>query len=312
MSDALLTQHPLSAAFPAMTDAAFAEFRADIAQNGLRQPIIVYEEQVLTAGIAIAPAAMSACRLGSRHFRRPGGGAEVRDLGESDAAAFRREPARPHPGRLATMPAHRPGKRANLPTSLTTADAAELLNVGERHGEGCPHGYRFRQCSLSPLSNAAKCPSRGQRRKFARQHRSLAADARQQLDPDSKSRRRLSNNGPPCRQKHARLIARTATRMPHSTARTKARTTTASTGRSGHGTRSTGCLHNCPYCYARDISERLPEPPPSPTGSRRRSAPIGWPRRSMPGPETAPTNGRAHLRGIDDGSVRPLGADRMD
>ena len=68
MSDALLTQHPLSAAFPAMTDAAFAEFRADIAQNGLRQPIIATRTKSSTAGIAIAPAAMSAFRLGSRHF----------------------------------------------------------------------------------------------------------------------------------------------------------------------------------------------------------------------------------------------------
>ena len=47
MSDTPLTQHPLSAVFPAMTDVAFAEFRADIAQNGLRQPIIVFEDQIL-------------------------------------------------------------------------------------------------------------------------------------------------------------------------------------------------------------------------------------------------------------------------
>ena len=47
MSDTLLTQHPLSAVFPAMTDVAFAEFRADIAQNGLRQPIIVFQDQIL-------------------------------------------------------------------------------------------------------------------------------------------------------------------------------------------------------------------------------------------------------------------------
>jgi hypothetical protein len=47
MSDTPLTQHPLSAVFPAMTDVAFAEFRADIAQNGLQQPIIVFEDQIL-------------------------------------------------------------------------------------------------------------------------------------------------------------------------------------------------------------------------------------------------------------------------
>ena len=42
-----LQQHPLSAAFPAMTDTEFAELRADIAANGLRMPITLYEDQVL-------------------------------------------------------------------------------------------------------------------------------------------------------------------------------------------------------------------------------------------------------------------------
>jgi protein gp37 len=40
-------QHPLSAAFPAMTDTAFAELRADLAANGLRYPITLMGELVL-------------------------------------------------------------------------------------------------------------------------------------------------------------------------------------------------------------------------------------------------------------------------
>ena len=40
-------QHPLSAAFPKMSDAAFAELRADIAANGLLAPITLYEDKVL-------------------------------------------------------------------------------------------------------------------------------------------------------------------------------------------------------------------------------------------------------------------------
>ena len=42
-----LKQHPLSAAFPPMTDSAFADFRADIAANGLRDPITLYNGEVL-------------------------------------------------------------------------------------------------------------------------------------------------------------------------------------------------------------------------------------------------------------------------
>lgn len=42
-----MKQHALSAAFPAMTDAKFAELRADIAANGLHVPITLYDDEVL-------------------------------------------------------------------------------------------------------------------------------------------------------------------------------------------------------------------------------------------------------------------------
>lgn len=42
-----MKQHALSAAFPPMSDAEFGELRADIAENGLRVPITVYEDEVL-------------------------------------------------------------------------------------------------------------------------------------------------------------------------------------------------------------------------------------------------------------------------
>lgn len=42
-----LTQHPLSAAFPALPPAEFDELCADIAANGLQQPIVIFESQVL-------------------------------------------------------------------------------------------------------------------------------------------------------------------------------------------------------------------------------------------------------------------------
>jgi len=39
--------HPATAIFPEMSEAEFKEFKADIAQNGLRQPILVYRNQVI-------------------------------------------------------------------------------------------------------------------------------------------------------------------------------------------------------------------------------------------------------------------------
>lgn len=43
----MLTQHKLSAAFPSMSDADFQALAEDIALNGLKQPVVIYEEQVL-------------------------------------------------------------------------------------------------------------------------------------------------------------------------------------------------------------------------------------------------------------------------
>ena len=42
-----LTQHPLSAAFPAMPEADFDALRVDIATNGLRTPVVLHSGQVL-------------------------------------------------------------------------------------------------------------------------------------------------------------------------------------------------------------------------------------------------------------------------
>src|SRR4051812_43519844 len=47
MTNPTLQQHELSALFPPMTDAEYAELRSDIAANGLRQPITLFEGEVL-------------------------------------------------------------------------------------------------------------------------------------------------------------------------------------------------------------------------------------------------------------------------
>lgn len=42
-----LTQHPLSAAFPPMSEPDFAALTADIAKNGLRSAVVLHQDQVL-------------------------------------------------------------------------------------------------------------------------------------------------------------------------------------------------------------------------------------------------------------------------
>jgi site-specific DNA-methyltransferase (cytosine-N4-specific) len=71
-------QHPLSALFPAMAAAEFAELRADIAKHGLRQPVTIYEGQVLEGWHRTRACAETGTRLTTDEFTG----------GEREALAF--------------------------------------------------------------------------------------------------------------------------------------------------------------------------------------------------------------------------------
>jgi hypothetical protein len=80
------TQHPFSAAFPPMSDAAFAEFCADIAVNGVHNNTIpIFEDQV---------------REGWHRVRACGetGRPPLRDISQHAPPPSQREPARDHRG----------------------------------------------------------------------------------------------------------------------------------------------------------------------------------------------------------------------
>ena len=66
MNSHLSEQHPLSVAFPMMSEAEFTELRADTARNGLEQPIVIFANQVLDGGTGTAPAAGPSARCASR------------------------------------------------------------------------------------------------------------------------------------------------------------------------------------------------------------------------------------------------------
>ena len=132
MSDTPLTQHPLSAVFPAMTDVAFAEFRADIAQNGLRQPIIVFEDQILEGWHRYRACRDTGTPARFEHF--DGDEAAARKFVVS-ANVMRRHLDESQRGLIAARMAQLPhggdrksDQRTN--SSLDIAGAAELLNVG--------------------------------------------------------------------------------------------------------------------------------------------------------------------------------------
>lgn len=123
--------HPLAELFPMLPAAEIAALADDIVSYGQRVPIMVLDGQVLDGRNRLA-----ACRFGdvepsfdiyegddplgfvlSHNLHR-------RHLTESQRALVA--------AKLATLPAHRPQKSANLPTSISQADAASALNVSER------------------------------------------------------------------------------------------------------------------------------------------------------------------------------------
>jgi hypothetical protein len=135
-------QHPLSAIFPPMTEAEMNELRADIAAHGLRTPVVVFEDKVLDGwhryiacretGTTMRFEAFEGDAVSARSFVMSVN-LTRRHLDISQRALIA--------ARLATLPAHRPGKQANLLTSgLTIRDAAELASAvnGSYIGQGGP------------------------------------------------------------------------------------------------------------------------------------------------------------------------------
>lgn len=125
--------HPYANLFPMIDGQAFEDLKADIAANGVLEPVTILDGQILdgrnrhfAAGFVHA-----ACPWREYQGDDPLGfvisqNLKRRHLTESQRAMVA--------GKLAKMPAHRPAadNPANLPTSVTQSEAAEALNVSER------------------------------------------------------------------------------------------------------------------------------------------------------------------------------------
>jgi len=263
MSDTPLTQHPLSAVFPAMTDVAFAEFRADIAQNGLRQPIIVFEDQILEGWHRYRACRDTGTPARFEHF--DGDEAAARKFVVS-ANVMRRHLDESQRGLIAARMAQLPhggdrksDQRTN--SSLDVAGAAELLNV-----------------SPSTVKDARTVLASGDAATIAAVEQgklsvSRAAKEVRQSTPKTKPQPKAKNDQPckPALVIESKTVEQWAV-MPEADRQIHCshRDPKASLNREKEGEDDngidwakwtwnpiTGCLHNCPYCYARDISERF-------------------------------------------------------
>ena len=133
--------HPLADIFPLIDGLEFDALRDDIAAHGVREPIVLFDGAILDGRNRYRAARAAGVDCPMTEYRGDDAAAFVvslnihrRHLTESQRAMAA--------SKLANMPAHRPNKPENLPTSLfdepakpapvSQADAAKLLNVSDR------------------------------------------------------------------------------------------------------------------------------------------------------------------------------------
>lgn len=124
------TDHPIAAVFPMMNDAELAELADDIRENGLREPIVLFEGMILDGRNRFR-----ACERADvlPHFDDFEGGDPVRyvvslnlhrrHLNETQRSMVA--------ARIATL-SHGQTQSGQLADVPTQSDAADMLNVGER------------------------------------------------------------------------------------------------------------------------------------------------------------------------------------
>lgn len=192
----MLPIHPLAEIFPPMSEKALAELAEDIRQNGLRDPIVLLDGQVLDG----RNRALACDRLGIEPLTRPWDGKgdalhyvisknlHRRHLNESQRAMVADSVAKlKHGGDRGNQ--HTGAKRPIGPLPPTRTEAAKLLNVGERsvkrahivNEEGIPElkaAVTSGEVSVSAAADVAKMSKGRQQEIVAGGAKKIAAAAK--------------------------------------------------------------------------------------------------------------------------------------
>jgi protein gp37 len=263
-------QHPLSAAFPGMSDDEFGELRADIAANGLHHAITLYEDAVLDGWHRYC-----ACDQTGREARF-----EAFEGTWRQAIAFVKSAnvARRHltPGEramvaatIANLPASRPNKsRLDDTSAVTNKDAAELFGVDPATVSDARTVLQSNDETLKADVKAGKTSVKA----AAKRVRAGKKKEPQRTTPQPQPSRPHSDNVTYLPNASLQI---TVKQWEHATAEQRAmlldyRNPKAALNEQKRGEDSNlidwakwswnpivGCLHDCPYCYARDIAERF-------------------------------------------------------
>jgi protein gp37 len=255
-------QHPLSAAFPKMSDAAFAELRADIAANGLLAPITLYEDKVLDGWHRFCACDATGTEPRFRTFEGDESAARQfvvsanlmrrhLDTGERAMVA----------ARFATLPTNRPDKGAKLRSSMSVDEAAELFNVSARTVNNAHAVLASGDDAMIADVQSGKVSVSGAAKQLKASTPKPAPKPKQL--PANVTALPI-NTGSVTLEQWAALAPdmRTALLRRRNSRATLNRQNEREDGNAIDWARFTwnpitGCLHDCPYCYARDIAERF-------------------------------------------------------
>lgn len=274
MTDPNLTQHPIGACFPAMTDEAFADLRADIAANGLRQDITLHNGAVLDGWHRQRSCVETGTTARYETFDGDDDAARRfvvsinlmrRHLDTSQRAMIA--------GRFATMAhgtnQHTGGERNS---ALLVDEAAALVNVGKDAVKDARVVLASGDAAVIADVEAGKVSvSKAAKTIRANTPKATTAPKPAPVTPPPPLFVAPSEDAPPPVEIGTRTIEQWEQLSAHQRdAHLQHRNPKATLNRQKAGEDEnaidwakwtwnpiTGCLHTCPYCYARDIAERF-------------------------------------------------------
>jgi protein gp37 len=263
------TQHALSAAFPAMTDAEFGELRADIAANGLRVPITLYEDQVLDGWHRY-----TACdQTGTEPRFEPFEGNWTDAVALVASANVHRRHLTPHErgiaaATVAVLSVGRPPNSAPV-LNLTVGQAADLFAVSTAHVQQAKTVLASGDETLKSDMKAGKVSIKkaaGQVRKKKKEAKAAERRAHPlQPKPRASNVTYLPSQNITVTVAEWKRASGDQQRLLLEYRNPKATLNAQKTGEDSNlidwakwsWNPIVGCEHDCPYCYARDIAERF-------------------------------------------------------
>lgn len=264
-----MKQHPLSAAFPPMTDAEFAELRADIAANGLRVPITVYEEAVLDGWHRYCACDQTGTKARYESFE---GDWQAAVAFVASANVHRRHlTARERAlaaAQIASLTVGRPGN-SSVPMNLSVARAAELFAVGSTNVQDARLVLASRDETLKGAMRAGKISIEKAASQVRKKKKEAAALDRKAHPPPPRPKADnvtyLPDTGTTVTVDEWKRSSAERQRLLLEYRNPK---TTLNQQKGGEDSNLidwakwswnpiVGCEHDCSYCYARDIAERF-------------------------------------------------------